>query len=88
MVEGFPSKIIPFAEDGCGNFAYIEPVTGSVYFWDHEVEGDQKIAPNVGDFISRLAPFDAASVQLEPNQVRLAWIDPSFRASLKKDGQA
>lgn len=85
-VEGFPSRVIPLAEDDCGNFTYVEPATGEVYFWDHEIEDDEKIAVDVPDFIFRLLTFDAGAV--EPGQVISAWIDPDFLASLNKDQKA
>jgi len=86
-VDGFPSGVIPFAEDGCGNYTYISPMTGAVHYWDHEVEGDEKVALDVPDFLSRLVEFDLASLQLRPGQVKHAWIDPDFLASLKCDGE-
>jgi hypothetical protein len=85
-VEGFPSRVIPLAEDDCGNFTYVQPATGEVYFWDHEVVGDEKIAANVPDFIFRLLTFDAGAV--EPGQVVSTWIDPDFLASLNKGDKA
>ncbi len=79
-VEGLPSGVIPFAEDDCGNFFYVNPATGAVHFWDHEVEGeDEQIAEDAADFVERLAPFDAKRVQLAPARVISAWIDPSFK---------
>ncbi len=79
-IEGFPSQVIPFAEDDCGNYFYVKPETGAVHFWDHEVEGgDEQVAADAAGFVERLAPFDAKRVQLAPGQVISAWIDPSFK---------
>ncbi|UYY77158.1 SMI1/KNR4 family protein [Sphingomonas sp. R1] len=79
-IEGFPSSAIAFAEDDCGNYFYIAPSNGAVYFWDHELEGvDERMAEDASDFMAKLSPFDASTLQLRPGQVRSAWIDPSFK---------
>ena len=79
-IEGFPSGVIPFAEDDCGNYFYVRPETGAVHFWDHEVEGgDEQVAEDATSFVEGLKPLDATRVQLEPGQVISAWIDPSFK---------
>lgn len=79
-IDGFPSQVIPFAEDDCGNYFYVMLETGAVHFWDHEVEGlDERLAEDVASFVQRLTPFDAAGVQLAPGQVISVWVDPSFK---------
>lgn len=86
-IDGFPVHVIPIAEDDCGNYFYVEPKTGAVYFWDHEVEGrDEKVAENAAGFVERLEQFDANRAQVAPGQVISSWIDPDFLASLKRDG--
>lgn len=78
-VEGFPSHVIPIAEDDSGNFFYMAAAEGTVRFWDHEIEGgDSLVADDLDSFLSLLEPFDAARVALAPGQVRRAWIDPDF----------
>ena len=79
-IEGFPSNVIPFAEDDCGNFFYVVPQTGAVHFWDHEAEGQsEQIATNVSQFTEKLAPFDPSQVKLAPGQVKRVWVDPTFK---------
>lgn len=79
-VEGFPPHAIPLAEDDCGNFFYMIPSNGQVFFWDQEIEnGDQFLAGDLDSFLSDLEPFDASSIKLVPGQVKRAWIDPDFK---------
>lgn len=79
-IEGFPAETIPLAEDGCGNYFYVSLRSGSVFFWDHEIDGgDTKVASTLAEFVSALAPFDASAVKLAPGQVIYAWVDPSFK---------
>ena len=79
-IDGFPAGVIPLAEDDCGNYFYVEPSTGSVYFWDHELEGtDERVAENAQSFANKLMPFDASAIKLAPGQVISAWVDPSFK---------
>ena len=80
QIDGFPAKVIPLAEDDCGNYLYVQPRTGAVYFWDHEVEGaDECIAENALALTQKLMPFDASRVKLAPGQVKSVWINPSFK---------
>ncbi len=89
QIEGFPTNVIPFAEDGCGNYLYVEPATGTVRFWDHEVDGeDEEIAADIADLLAKLMPAHAVDGRLTPGQVKHAWIDPDFLADLQKDGGA
>lgn len=79
-IEGFPLEAIPLAEDGCGNYFYIGLKSGGVFFWDHEIDGDDtELASTLVDFISALMPFDTSSVKIAPEQVIHAWIDPTFK---------
>lgn len=88
-IDSFPARVIPIAEDDCGSYFYVEPATGSVRFWDHEVDGsDEEVASDVSAFVMRLAPFATGKVNLSPGQVKHVWIDPDFLTSLKKDGLA
>lgn len=80
QIDGFPARVILLAEDASGNYFYVAPSTGSVYFWDHELEGaDEQIAASAQAFADMLMPFDASAVELAPGQVISAWIDPSFK---------
>jgi hypothetical protein len=79
-IDGFPADAIPLAEDDCGNYFYVAPRTGHVYFWDHELEGaDEQLAEGAMAFAEKLKPFDVSTVKLTPGQVKSAWIDPSFK---------
>lgn len=79
-IDGFPAAVIPVAEDDCGNYFYIEPRSGTVHFWDHEIEGaDEQVASDMSAFVAKLKPFDAKGVKLSPGQVTRVWVDPSFK---------
>lgn len=79
-IDGFPPSVILLGEDGCGNYFYVDPRSGGVMFWDHEIEGqDELVAPDVSTFVTKLTPFDAARVKLAPGQVKRVWVDPSFK---------
>jgi hypothetical protein len=79
-IAGFPARLIPLAEDGCGNYFYLEPNSGSVHFWDHEAEGpDEQVASAVSAFVAELKPLDVARVKLAREQVERVWVDPSFK---------
>jgi hypothetical protein len=79
-IDGFPISVIPFAEDDCGNYFYVKPYSGAVYFWDHELEdADEKVANDVAEFIEKLTSFDPETVTLKPGQVRSVWVDPTFK---------
>lgn len=79
-IEGFPTNVIPLAEDDCGNYFYVVPQTGAVHFWDHEVEHrSEQIATNVSQFTERLTPFDPSQVKLAPGQVKRVWVNPAFK---------
>ncbi|MBF9152851.1 SMI1/KNR4 family protein [Novosphingobium jiangmenense] len=80
QIDGFPSGVIPFAEDNCGNYFYVEPRSGSVCFWDHEIEGqDEVVASDVPGFVAKLTPCDMTKVKLAPSQVKRVWVNPSFK---------
>lgn len=88
-IDGFPVGVILLAEDGCGNYFYVEPLSECVRFWDHELEGqDEIVAPSVPAFVANLTHWDATRAQLAQGQVKHAWIDPEFLASLKTDDKA
>ncbi|MBD8469446.1 SMI1/KNR4 family protein [Sphingomonas sp. CFBP 8765] len=79
-IEGFPANVILLAEDGCGNHFYVDPGSGAVHFWDHELEGpDERVADSALAFVDRLNPFDISRVKLAPGQDQGGWVDPSFK---------
>ncbi len=80
QIEGFPLHGVPIAQDDCGNYIWLDPESGGVFFWDHEVDGPSSlIAPDVEAFVAGLQPFDASSVKLEPGQMISAWVHPDFK---------
>lgn len=79
-IEGLRKNAILFAEDGSGNYFYISSSDGSVYFWDHELDGvDEKIAADPFSLVQKLQPFDASVVTLSPGQVTRIWVNPNFK---------
>ena len=78
-VDGFPSDGVPIAEASSGNFVYFKKGSPSIYFWDHEIDHDRKLASSFMEFLNALRPFDFASVQLKPGQVKSVWVDPNFK---------
>lgn len=78
VLQGF----IPFAFAEGGNYVCIEVATGSVFFWDHEIEVGQgglvKIADDIPKFLESMKPFDKSKIKLKSDQVKSAWIDPDF----------
>ena len=78
-VDGFPSDAVPIAEASSGNFVYFKKGSPSVFFWDHEIDRDKKLASSFSEFLDALRPFDIDSVQLKPGQVKSVWVDPDFK---------
>jgi len=79
-IAGFPADVLVFAEGDCGNYFYVDLGSGSVHFWDHELDGpDERVADSALAFVNRLNPFDISRVNLAPSQARLVWVDPSFK---------
>ena len=78
-IEGLPPHVIPFAEDDCGNYFYVEPQSGSVWFWNHEAEGpNEQVAPDALAFIGNLMSVDNG-VKVARGQVTRVWVNPSFK---------
>jgi hypothetical protein len=78
--DEFPAMAIPLAEDDFGNYFYVNPTTGGVHFWDHEIEGpDERLAADALAFAEMLVPFDASRAALTSGQVRRVWVNPSFK---------
>lgn len=80
QIDGFPVGVIPLAEDDSGNYFYVEPRSGSVRFWDHEIEGgDELVANDVSGLLHKLTPYDPTKVKLAQGQVKRVWVDPTFK---------
>lgn len=84
FIEDLSDDRIPIAWAEGGNYVCLDvSKKGGVFFWDHEEpDKDAKLANSFSHFIELLAPFDPNSVELEPDQVKSAWIDPDFLKSL------
>lgn len=79
-IDGFPNDVWPIADDSNGNYVYIRKVDLSVYFWDHEVEGeDIFLAENFSDFINKLRPYNTSDSSLPSHRVVSSWVDPDFK---------
>jgi hypothetical protein len=75
------------AEDSCGNYFTITE-DGAVCFWDHETDDLVRLASSVSEFATHC--IERPPVELNPSQVKSAWINPAFAKSLgmkvPKDG--
>ena len=79
-VEGFSKDMLPFAKSAGGNLVYLDPLTGGVYFWDHELDDeDVKVANTFSEFLGMLEGLDIDQIKLKPGQVKKVWVDPDFR---------
>lgn len=77
QIEGFPTTVIPIAEDDCGNYVYLHEKTGQIHFWDHEAGGaGEVIAEDFMAFLRLVQPFDPSTLP-KPKVIR-AWIKPGF----------
>jgi len=78
-VEGLPRSVLPLARASGGNFVYLDPKNGGIFFWDHEQNSSPiRIAQSLGEFLLKLRPFDSSQVKLKPGQVKRTWVDPNF----------
>ncbi|MBZ2188660.1 SMI1/KNR4 family protein [Alcanivorax sp. JB21] len=84
FIENLVDGRIPIAWAEGGNYVCLDVLAGGgVFFWDHEEpKRDTKLADSFSRFIELLEPFDPGSVELKPDQVKSAWIDPEFLKSL------
>jgi len=79
-VEGFPSRALPVARASGGNFVYLDPANGAVYFWDHEIDdADTRLTDSFDEFLAKLQPVDANRVKLKPGQVKKVLGNPNFK---------
>src|SRR6266436_1099280 len=72
-----------FAEDDCGN-EYLRGHKGGIFFWDHETGDLLQIADSLTAFLAGLVP--QPKVELQPGQVKKAWINPAFLEKQKRLG--
>ncbi len=84
-IENLPLASFPIAWAEGGNYVFIDALSGSVYFWDHEQPVPPvQMASDFAAFIEMLEPFDPGSIRLKPGQVKSAWIDPDFLKKFKQ----
>ena len=73
----YPDEILEYkiiAEDESGNYFTLE--SDKVCFWDHETNDSIILANSISDFIEGCS--QPSAVELKPEQVESAWIDPDF----------
>jgi hypothetical protein len=68
------SKYEVIAEDECGNYFTLE--FGKVCFWEHETNNRIVLANSIKNFI--VGCSQPSDVELKPEEVESAWIDPDF----------
>jgi cell wall assembly regulator SMI1 len=90
LADRLPAGALPVAADDCGNYICLDTAGGgAVIFWDHETEHVLPVAADFAAFLEQLAPFDPASVTLDPADVISVWVDPALLAELQaKDRDA
>jgi hypothetical protein len=81
-----PVHRLPIGDAEGGNLVCLNTKTGAIEFWDHELahgrmHGLEMVASSFQEFLSALRPQD---VELAPGDVKEAWINPDFLASLRK----
>ena len=86
MIGDFPRHAYPIASSAGGNYVLLDQGQGgAIFFWDHEIEGGiYRIADDLDGFLALMEPFDVSSVDIDPDKVRSAWIDPDL---LKEYGE-
>jgi hypothetical protein len=94
LKDRLPSGVIAIADAEGGNRVCLSLRNedfGTVFFWDHELESEEdkaaglaQVAVSFDGFFAQLRKFDPQNVQLQPGQVKHAWINPEFLKNLKK----
>ncbi len=88
--SGNPSDLllVPFADDGCGDYfcvvAVDGPEKGAIYFVDHEIAGDDAFSRVAAD-LDEL--FEGAEPDIDTdddNKATVVWMKPEFLELLKK----
>lgn len=77
-IEGLSKNLLPFAEDGCGNFLCIKTSDEKVYFWDHESVSTVCISDTFSQFLDLLTPYDYSELNKDKIQPISKWVDPDF----------
>lgn len=77
-VEGLSKKLMPFAEDGSGNFLCVNIIDKKVYFWDHEYMSNVCISDTFDQFLELLIPYDYSDLNKDKTQLISKWVDPDF----------
>lgn len=79
-LDNLPKNAYPIALCSGGDLVVLDQERlASIYYWDHEVEeGLVKIAEDFDGFLDMIQPFDEASIQLQPSQVKSVWVDPDL----------
>ncbi|PCE34001.1 hypothetical protein BZL54_02310 [Burkholderia ubonensis subsp. mesacidophila] len=84
-----PTQFVPIAHASGGNYVCMSMKGnefGSIYFFDHEIPGENafaKVALNISQFLDMLRPFSVDDVRLDPNDVGEVWIAPDFLKKIK-----
>lgn len=83
-IDDIAPRAYPVASSEGGNYVILDQDQGgTIFFWDHEVEGGiSRLADSFDVFLNMLEPFDATSIKPAPGQVKSAWIDPDFLKQL------
>jgi cell wall assembly regulator SMI1 len=85
-IDGVIGRFLAVARDDCGNYVCLDlDSEGEVFFWDHEQPDKLRLAKSWNEFLQMLRPFDVSKVELRPEQVIKAWIDPEFLKRLRKE---
>lgn len=83
-IDGFPKGMIPFARAAGGNIFYLNPKTGEVFFWDHEIEAkDSRVSQSFESFLLLVRESTLGDVKLAPGQVLKVRVDPNFQPKFK-----
>lgn len=85
-----PSTMIPIAMAGGGNLVCIELPQGTIYFWDHESEGDENekniglhfIANSFSIFFDMIQPYDS-NKDMESMKIKSVKLRPGFAEKFK-----
>jgi hypothetical protein len=97
MRDRVPEDMLPIGSDCCGNLLCLSlrlDTRGQVFFWDHELEGDEgepptfsnlfKVGDSFKEFFDSLKPFNPEDVESEPCEGVSVWIHPDFQKLVKK----
>jgi hypothetical protein len=75
------TKFEVLGEDSCGN-CFAAASDGGVLFWDHETDDLVRLADSINEFVSHCT--EPPQPELNPKQIKSAWIDPDFAKSIGK----